>query len=284
MFAKLFKYDFKRLKRFALPIILVLIIIAAVGIVNSAVMVNSIEDVATAPDGDYTAGISSFFMMGSTFGLFFSIMALVAVAAVFGVLVLVDYYKSTVSDEAYLTFTLPVKVRDTLLSKLLAASVWSLILIALVIASFFGIIFTVILSIPGSADINLKDVISQIFSENVGLMVLQIILYIVYGIASLVNSLLLYFMAITFSSTMARNHKLLCAIGCVIGVNFAYGILSNIISLIASAIGGTAGAVANSSFLMYNITTIVMIAVMIGLSFLFYFLTKYMLEKKLNLA
>lgn len=276
MFAKLFKYDFKATARVALPLLIALVIITVIGAINAPLTGGLISDAIYSEDSiGATIG-----MMFSVFTFIFVFIAIVAVAVILEVMILVNYYKSTATDEAYLTFTLPVKPRQILLSKVANASLWSLISVVAIVLCIAIIIVAMI--IPMTEIPFEDDIVAS--SGPVGAIIFSGISSVIYFLVSIVSSPILYFMAITLGSTITRKNKLLCAVGCVIGVNFAYSILNNIISAIATAIGVGAGASTDSLYIASGVSMLIMTVITAGLTVLFYYLTVHMLEKKLNLA
>ena len=125
MWKKLLKYDFRSVKRFGLPI---LIVILAAGLLGAVSIVGIIWSLRV------NTVLTS--LLTTVFALMISFVFLVISIAVtgIGVAILVDYYKTLVTDEAYLTFTLPVRPREILWSKLLNSCVWSTLV---VVASLF---------------------------------------------------------------------------------------------------------------------------------------------------
>ena len=123
MFKKLFKHDLKSVIRFIVPILLVLVALTLVGAIDAI----ALGRVATSMSED-ASFLDIMLVMMTYFLLLLVIIAIGAIASVVQILVLVNYYKSTVSDEAYLTFPLPVKPRDILISKLLNSSLWSIVM------------------------------------------------------------------------------------------------------------------------------------------------------------
>lgn len=281
MFKKLFKHDLKSVIRFIVPILLVLVALTLVGAIDAI----ALGRVATSMSDD-PSFLDIMLVMMTYFLLLLVIIAIGAIASVVQILVLVNYYKSTVSDEAYLTFTLPVKPRDILISKLLNSSLWSIVM---TIASAVSI--GIIVMCLGLSTIDLSNIFlpsepsipSEPFVLEAG-MVVVLILMLLIGIAYFFNSQLLYFMSITFSSTITRKHKVLSAIGCVIGANAIYGILSNVIFTICSIIGSSAGVASNNPYTVIIVALSIMLAILVASSIFFFLATKYMLEKKLNLA
>jgi hypothetical protein len=83
---------------------------------------------------------------------------------------------------------------------------------------------------------------------------------------------------------VTKKNKLLAAIGCIFGANFVYGIVSGM-----SGMGIEFIMLSNApQMLGTSYTTIFVMGIMIiyslGMTVLMYYLLKYMMDKKLNLA
>jgi hypothetical protein len=278
MLAKLLKYDIRSVKRFGLPILLA---VAAATVLGSAAIGGIIGSTGGAAEGSIALSILLIF-------LFLAIVAVVLVLAlaVAGVqiAVYVDFYRSLVSDEGYLTFTLPVKAWQILLSKLLNALIWSTIVGAAVMASV-SVLFTVGVLVDTGELIGFSEIV-YVFTSFLDMMdtippgaVALLLQMPILSFVMAVNSLLLFFMAIFFGSVLAKKHKLIAAIGCVFGVNMIYNFFVQIFSLFLSL----PLSFASDPLLYLNIFLPVCILLLAVLSVVFFKLTEHMMEKKLNL-
>ncbi len=271
MFKKLLKHDFKNIKKFGIPILLTLLGASVLGSLNAVILTKAFDSM-TEESGIF-ATIS---MMSSFFMMMFVFLIISLAAAAIQIAVLVDFYRSLVSDIGYLTFTLPIKPSEILTSKLVTATVWTVII---GVACF----------ISGGAIFGTIAIFNPTFAPTPGDLpplgangVILVILAIIFALAYFINSQLLCFAAIFFASVIARKNKVLAAIGCVYGVNFIYGIFSSVIFTVIM-FAAEAVATVTDFYISYNIFLSIGIVLLSGLSVLFYFLTKYMMEKKLNL-
>ncbi len=273
MFSKLLKYDFKKVKKFGIPILFTLLGITVLGCINAVFLINVAEKAVT--NNGFLASVS---MISSVFLTVFIFFIIALSSAGIQVAILADFYKSLVSDVGYLTFTLPVKPKNILLSKLLNSTVWSLIVgICSLLSAIMIILFMTVFEAGESTLIPPDSV------ENFGVMgVLAVISAVLFFAAYFINSQLLYFMTIFFASVISRKNKILVTLGCIFGVNFIYGILSGITQTVAmfltANIASTAGILV--AIIIYCSIGAVFLA---GLAVLYFFLTKYMMEKKINL-
>ncbi len=272
MLAKLLKYNMKSTRRFGIPILLILLGVTLFGSANAFFMMTLSE---RSESGGIFTEIS---YTGSVFMTIFVFMLIGAAAAAIQVVILVDFYRTLVSDIGYLTFTLPVKPRSILTAKLINSSVWTLLVGIACAFSAALIIFTMIFTGIDGALIPDSEPLLPIGGDSV----LMIILGVLFAIAYFINTQLLYFAAIFFSSVITRKNKVLAAVGCVLGVNLIYGIASSVFQiltlLIAESITQDSGSLLGTN-LYLAFSTLVLTA----LSVLFFLLTEYMMKKKINL-
>ncbi|MBO5286819.1 MAG: hypothetical protein J6B34_01710 [Clostridia bacterium] len=285
MFAKLFKYDFRSIRRTGIPALIVILIATIVGAIDITALIKFFEsssDSANASAGQILLVIFGFFLFAIV------LIALTVSATAVQVMILVDFYKSLITDEGYLTFTLPVKAKDIIFSKTVNAILWSFLVTLATLASFAIILYCVdssITSYEGSIIGEMFAIYGEVFNElsggagMTGMIIVTVIQAIVYAI----NSQLLYFLAIFIASVITRKNKGITAIALIIGVNFAYGTLTSIISTITGAITGVAGATGGNVIATMNITTIVLTILIAGLTVGFFFILKHLMENKLNL-
>ena len=275
MLGKLFKHDFKSTMRFGIPMLIAIAAVCVAGSANAPFMISLMSQTETSA-GIVILSLLSFFLE------MLVVIALVAIPTIILVIVLMDYYKSTVSDEAYLTFTLPVTPTQILVSKLLNAVLWSAIMtVASVIAGILISFFTTLAEdafYPGGG---YEESVEGIGYSGTGAM---IVLLIAYAAVTVVVQILMYFMAISFSSSITRKNKGLAAIGFAFIANTIYGVVNYIIIIVAVIIGVVAGIEVDNPFVVINTTLAIMTAASIGFGVLFFFLTRRILERKLNLS
>ena len=220
MLLRLFKHDFKGLGRWMWPVMIGIGGAAVLGFINTLVLGRS-------------ARVDNFVMPGSGFekllvtsvGLTALVfMALAMAATVIAVLLFVKFYKSMVTDEAYLTFTLPVTAGQLIGAKFLSAAVWALIGgIGIVLA--FCVIGSGLL-VTGGADAvsffrEMAEDMGEILAENGGV----VLLLLLYGITGAVRTYFQVTCAILFGASVVRKNKALAAVGMVFAVNFAVNLI-----------------------------------------------------------
>ena len=114
MLGKLLKYEFKATGRVMLPFLGGLLVLAVVARLASSVIGNDLL---------------------STLILMAYFLSLVAMGTVTVVLLVYRFYRSMLSDEAYLTFMLPAGINAQLCSKLITAAVWLIVAFAALVLS-----------------------------------------------------------------------------------------------------------------------------------------------------
>lgn len=260
MLGKLFKYDFKELGRFYLPVYL---IYAGITAAFSILMV---------------IGLNSSLLDNDLFSLLFGIIAFVFVLAIIalvlfsGLIVVYYFYRKFVTEEAYLTMTLPVKPWQHILSKLLGSAVWRLFTWIIFAVS----VFLILLSTGALHEINndvtiqfeLQSVWYQIQYE-IGLNAGSVVLSVICGIITLFTSPLIYFASISIGQ-MAKKHKVLMSAAAFVLINIIVTFLTANLSLLEFG----------SEFFGFMILAIAQSLVTAAI---YYAITVYFLGKELNL-
>ena len=278
MFKKLLKYDFKASKRFGIPLTIGILIAGILGSLD-IIIISLLE---------FNSGTENFFVV-CAFIICILMIMLVYVALVIGasamqIIIMVDFYKNLGTDEGYLTFTLPVKSRDIIFSKLTNCTIWTLITgVATFIAfTLIGVCADIAVGPSTGPDmfpgLSLAD-----FGISNASFVGFVILMILFVIASFFNSVLLYFGAIFFGTVIAKKNKAIAAILSVIVVNTIYGIVTSIVLTIAIISGASLSATTNP-MVAVNIIISIFTVLLCALNVVFFEVLKNMMEKKLNLA
>ena len=284
MLIKLLKYDFRSLRRYCIPLLFAMLAGTVLGMICLP-LVYGLGDVLPNVAEEF----SFLFAMGMMFSLFGCLGAFFLIllsAGLFQLMVCVDFYKSLITDEGYLTFTLPVKRREIIFSKVINGVLWCLIGVVSAIVSVLLVLGSLALFTDASfPSLDLWQTMFGTDGTDFGevLIALQMLLY---GFLSLVSGLLLYFAAIFLGSVIARKNKLIVGIGCILAGNFIYStvlsILMMILEFVTIAFGVALGL--GESFLMFQIIFGVMNVVMLAATVALYFFLHRMMERRLNLA
>lgn len=282
MLLKLFKYDFKSSARFGIPILIAIAAATILGCINAAVTVGNAGTESTF-DTVTNAPFDEMLIFASMGGLVLIAFALAAAASVMSILLLVQYYRSTVSDEGYLTFTLPVTPAQILWSKLLNVTVWSAFTgIALVIAASCIIGTGVLTAGIGEDFVNTFAELFSFLGSSFGQSGLTIVLLCLLGAASFVSNNLMLFMAITFGSVIVRKHKALASVAMIFGINFVMNGVTSVLQFILLG-DFTIKAALYDGLASMNIFLVSSTILYAALATVYFLITNYMMEKKLNL-
>jgi len=209
------------------------------------------------------------------------VLTIFAVSILTFVFIVFRFYKTMTRDQAYLTFSLPVKVSTILNGKILVSAIWTIISSIVVIISLI-IIFSGI-HIP-------REIISQI--EHIIRMlnreffitktdtIFFIINYIITIIISVFYSLLIIFAAIALAQLMNKNRVLWTVV-----FYFAiYFCLQTVTSISFSIISVFIENSYNKSPIAFiNHFILIINSLLVIFTGLFYYLTYYIFSHKLNL-
>ena len=282
MLRKTLKYDLAAVYR-------IWLILSATVLVLSVVGGLSIRDlVMTTDEGNP-------FMLFSIMGVLVTVFSLSAFALIIQLLVLFRYYQNFFTDEAYLTFTLPVSRKTLFNSKLINGFIWSILSAAIV---YLAIVIMLAL-VPvngngtGSALVEATDIIIELirsmFESFSGWAAVYCLLGgIIFLLATVLSTLIIY-ACITLGCTMVRKYKLLMAIGVYYAVNLVISVFSYVASFVMSLvlISGI-GLISNYSEgqikVLVLFALIAVAAALTVLSVLAYKFSLSRIEKNLNLA
>ena len=292
MFKKLIKYDLTSVWRLWWIILLTLPCATVVGslairfAIGSSFSSNIVDVVVTTLAT--LLGIACF-------------LVIVVAGALTAVLVYIRFYKNLFSDEGYLTFTLPVSRRSILLAKTLNAFIWFslygvLVFICICIAAIVippvdpgqGIFNPIVYEEAGSA---LSDSFGPFITDLLKLIV-WVIIYIteiiLLSAVSLLLSINTVHFCITLGAAVAKKAKVLTAIGVYYGINVLSSLGQQIPSMVFSLgmADEISSYIAGSSLQPGVIALILFIIILMiaAVAAIFYCLTQWLIDRKLNLA
>lgn len=289
MLKKLFKHDFRALSRTLFPLQIGILGGGLVATLLSALSIRLSESSwAGAHGSNLLKGLLMAVSVTSAVLIGVAIMASLLVTLIF---ICHHFYRSFLSDEGYLTFTLPVKTSDLLWSKLLTGMLWMLIngvvvMIALLIFSVFGTTTNTLINMEvlNAFRMFFTDLLPQAAQYiSIPLMIVEVV---VISILALAAQLLQVYFAIIVGGQVAKKHRILAAIGMYLLINMGVGIVSSVfMSLVTFGEGAMSLALNSAQEVGTFMTTIfgwygVLFA---GLSVLFFLISKSILKKNLNL-
>lgn len=223
-----------------------------------------------------------------------SIFYFISIAAI-GIIVIayltVRFYRNIYTDEGYLMHTLPVSQKELIFSKLLIAFIWTTITEIVIFISVVSIALTALSVKDGMKITNLWSAFFKIiannsvwFKETFGISVTTgIILSLIAGIVSIVQSILMIYAAISLGQLL-QKHKILGSFLSYIGINAVFQFLQSML-MIPVMFSTSFDADAAPSEIIASIFPYYYLAIgeSIILSILFFFLSEYLMKKKLNL-
>ncbi|MCE5187852.1 MAG: hypothetical protein LLF75_01505 [Eubacteriales bacterium] len=289
MLGKLMKHDFRALSRTLFPLQIGILGGGLVATILSALSIRLSEaSWAGANGSNLLKGLILAVSVTSAVLIGIAIMASLFVTLV---LICYHFYRSFLGDEGYLTFTLPVSTSNLLWSKLLTGMFWVLInsvvvCIALLIYAVFGTTTSTLINIDVLQA--LRQFFTQILPEmskyiSIPVMAAEVI---VVGIVGLAAQLLQVYFAIIVGGQVAKKHRVLAAIGMYLLINMGVGIVSAIfmsfvtlgesVSQFALNSAQEAGTFMSTIFGWYGV-------LFVGLSALFFLVSRAILKKNLNL-
>ena len=289
MLLKFFKHDFKSLSRFGVPALLIIAGALLLGCIDISTL-----SVFLKNDVLENSSLAPFASVFTSLGLGISFISLYAAVITVTVMIYVRFYKTMVSDEGYLTMTLPVTPAKILLGKLISAILWILIVAAACLLAFAGAAGLYLrLLVPAEDAETLFEIFEYFFDAIKDYYVgsgnnVSIVLYAVNILISQISGMLLGFTSILFGGCVARKHKVLAAIGFYFGLNLVNQIISGVISLINSLIITSSAAGTTKSFVegdgAYSTLYFVMIILLNVILAVAYFLSsRYIIARKMNL-
>ena len=278
MFSKLLKYDFINTRRYGLPLLFSILGTGILGAGFSFLFNRSLSA------GRIPSALDVFLTVSSAFLFMLCIFALFALCALMMVFMMVHFYKNLVTDEGYLTFTLPVSPANILCSKLFTAFVWNILAWIAAFCAF------VILFIP-FMDIFSMDwdaILSSLrqLASTLNLLDLQswaaLVLTLINLVFSCISTILMIYTAIILGSVIARKHKILAAMGLIFAISAVKSIVSSVVLFFPLLLSsGTLLEMSVDGYMNLTNTLSILISAIFAISC--FFLSKYLLEKKLNL-
>ncbi len=260
MLSKLLRHEINATARLLVPLYLILLFLSIVDrIVLRLTIFNGVLQVIP---GIFT---------------FMYVMTIITIIIVTVLLMIMRFYKNLLSDEGYLMFTLPVKTHQIITSKLLVAVFWAIVSF---LAVFISIFF--VAAEPNSL-LNLwthmKSSLGAIraeFGSN----------YIVFTVEMLAMALLglIYFILNVYTAIavgqLFHNHKIIGSVGAYIGINTA---VQTIATIIIMMLGYFVHISMNDINAIPEFILPMFLLFLLVFNIIFYSVTKYLFQKKLNL-
>lgn len=263
MLVKLLKYELKATARIFVPLYLLLTILSIINRVFLNINANSFTVVQVIAYG----------------ALLFTIIGIFVTTLL---VTIQRFYKNLLSDEGYLSFTLPVKTYQHIISKGLIGVMWFIIDVVLLFIT--GLILLANGDFIPAMDI-LFEYISQTINQYGSGVVVIGIQFIILGIISIMSTIAKIYAATTMTN-FTDKHKILVGIGAYIGFDIIEQTILAIIVFIVYQ-------VSNIFDILNNVEAFAsepIIIALFGLSILifitgsvYFYITNWVLKNKLNL-
>lgn len=271
MLGKLLKYEFKATGRLILPAYLAAVLFA---LLNRLFVTNSTLQ-----------GLWG----GRVYGLliaFFSLAIFMVLALTF-VLIIQRFYQNLLKDEGYLSHTLPVTIDKHIFAKLIPATCWTIASSLIVILSILLMTATAgwFPDFLQSFRTFYKEYYAYGAPMPLSVFCLELLLV---GIVYLFSGVLSLYAALSIGQ-LFKKHKILGAVGGYMGLSFIMSLVSLyttpriVDNILKPLILGT--EMANASFSPMKFTLAMLLTALIGVlySAIYYFITRYVMTKRLNL-
>ena len=289
MLGKLIKHDFRALSRTLFPL--------QIGILGGGLVATLLSALSIRlSEGSWAAANGSSLLQGLILSISIMTAVLIGVAimaSLFVTLILICYhfYRSFLSDEGYLTFTLPVSTSNLLWSKLFTGMFWVMInavvvMITLLIYSVFGTTSNTLIN----AEVlnGFRYFFTELLPQAKEYVSVPLVIgeSVVLGIVGLAAQLLQIFFAIIIGGQVAKKHRILAAIGMYLLINMGVGMVSSVFLSVVSlgefmvpmTLTGAPeiGRFMTNTFGWYGLLSV-------GLCALFFLVSRSILRKNLNL-
>ena len=221
------------------------------------------------------------------FGLIVTVIGLSAFLMATEIFIYVRFYQNLFSDEGYLTFTLPVRRRDILNSKIISGLIVNFLTVILLFAEILVIII-----------IGIDQPTLYVWSESIGMFLRGTLELLgawsaVYIIEALVGILLivtagylLTLICITFAAVVAKKHKVIAAIAFYYITNAVISFISQMGLMFGSVslAGILEGIPTDSHFAVLSLMALSLVLSVGAIALALYSVEHYLLDRKLNLS
>lgn len=222
-------------------------------------------------------------VIGSGFGMIVVVLGMIFVFLSPYIFLSMRFYRTTATREAYLTFTVPADTKIILLAKFIVTYIWTILTVFL---GYLG--FAILVTYGG--DETVMDMLTFLFTDASELAALQIISLVV----SFATTILHIFAAISMGQ-LVRDHRIIASLAFYVALYTVQQIVSVLVLLpwmlkeftttqdttdITMSITRNLDTTTNSDSILIFIISII-ISIVFGAAF--YFLSNFLLKKKLNL-
>ena len=196
------------------------------------------------------------------------------------ILIVQRYSNSLLGDEAYFNHVLPVSVTEHIGNKAISATIW--VFVTILVAILTGLLIAIGAVIVGGIEgFNIKDFFYELFHMDFDLpkhFVLYVIEILIMTVTGIVKTIMQIYAAITIGHQV-QNRTTLASIGAYILIMiFESSVGRALMPLLFRVEYGMDG------FLNFNRVAIPGIILAVAFSAIYFFICKYLMENRLNLA
>lgn len=269
MLGKLLKQEFGATARYFIPLYGLILVLTPLFALTFRMVSDLDMDIESAGLNIITS-LAVFGILGYAF-------LIIAIFIATLILIVIRFYKTTATSEAYLTFTLPVKTYQIVLSKTLAAVVWEILAGIIAIFSVIGM-FCISGFVTFSEMMDgLRSLFDGLFIYMDGDDYLTASLILLSILTGTIASIMKVYCAISLGQ-LFRNHRILISIGFYFAIYFALQIVSMFLS-----VGGIIFLQGDSlSQSYYNYTYSISILENVAVSVAGFWVTTFIMKKHLN--
>ncbi|MBE6537161.1 MAG: hypothetical protein E7673_04325 [Ruminococcaceae bacterium] len=268
MLKRLIKYDMKAISRIAVPLYI------AAGICSLLCCA------ALYFAFGFAENINSvFYASMTTGGLYFvGIFTIVAMLIIVSLAVLSRYYKSIFTDEGYLNMVIPVRKKSYLDSKIISSVIWFLLTGLVATACVFvAVVLPTLLYDTTLIPKVIEFVKAEIGITDVKMAVTSLLISVFVEIVSLFKDIVLIIASITLGSSIVKRCKILSSIVFYFLIQFLEGIITDAIKIFVRYV------ITERAWMTIIINSLIDLMVICTTAALMYFLSLYVLSRKMNL-
>lgn len=270
MLGKLMKHEFKALGRYFLPMFVFLVVLTPI----FSLIIRATD--WTSDEFGIMAALSTM----SIIGFVFMVYALIVAASI---LIVIRFYRTTATSEAYLTFTLPASPDQILISKWLVATIWQILAAIILAICIVAMVLICGLCTPSELIKYIGEFFDIIISspETIGINLTAFVLLPILFLVSALVSTLQYYCCVMIGQ-LFNEHRVLASIGVYVVMYLILQVISTIVMIpvqlgMMNAMENAANA-ANSVTIVFLVT----IGLQLILGVVYYIVTSFIMKKKLN--
>ena len=277
MLRKLFRHEIRSLSRYFIPMyIIVLLLSPLIGL-----MVRFNQAGITARSVTLSSGAGqALASLVPTFSMVGYILLLTGITVASSVLILIRFYRTTATTEAYLTFTVPASTGQILWSKLLASVLWEVLSGLVIVLSLFILMLT---AIPFDSTRQFFSGLGFLIRNADSSIWLTFAIVLLAIILSLFSGALQFFCAIALGQ-LFNDHRLLISIGFYAAIYFVLQIITAIAIMPVSILTAqrTVDDTLTATLSGVNITMGISCILAVAYSVAFFCVIRFIWKKHLN--